>query len=147
MQLPNEAVTVDQDQSSYDADGSEESVEDNETETALTENALHGSTESLYYSTWALDETPDGPPKQNVIRMDNTADSYFMSSVIDSCLTDNADDVAEEFQDCREPDAAMLYPQHNPRFSWPSGLGDRLAAIWGEKELQSSQVCTILPPQ
>ena len=146
MQLPNEDVTVDQDQNSYDADGSEESVEDNETETVLPESAFHGSNESLYYSTWALDEATDGPPRQNAMRMDNTVDSYFVTSVIDSCLSDNADDATEEFQDCREPDA-MLYQQHNPRFSWPFGLGDRLAAIWGEKELQSSQVCTILPPQ
>ena len=135
---------MDQDQSSYDADGSEESTESNEMEKTLHENALHGSNESLYYSAWALNSERGGPPKPDILETDISADSYFVSSVVKSCLGDNVTDASEEFHDCREPDV-MPYQQANPRFSWPVGLGDRLAAIWGEKELQSSQVCDMAP--
>jgi len=137
-ELRSDVVAVDQDQSSYDADGSEESMESNEMEKTLHEGAFRGSNESLYYSAWTLNSDRDGPPKPDILKTDISADSYFVSSVVKSCLGDNAVDASEEFHDCREADV-MPYQQSNPRFSWPVGLGDRLAAIWGEKELQSSQ--------
>ena len=135
---------MDQDRCSYDADGSEESIDDNETETVPeAESTFHGSTESVYYSTWTLDEKTDAQLKTDGLKPDSNVDSYFVSGLVDSPLTDVAGDALEEFQDCRGPDT-VLCQQLNPRFSWPVGLGDRLAAIWGEQELQSSQVCTRL---
>ena len=75
----------------------------------------------------------DGPPKPNTSIPDEPTDSYFVG------FSDS------EFVDCKEPDVTS-YEQSNPRYSWPFGLGDRLAAIWGEKEMQKSQVCCVYFP-
>lgn len=129
------------DQTSYDADGSENSLEDNHVEKLLSNSNVHGSTDSLYFSTWTLDELATkaaDSPQLYIPKSDKTADSYFVSGLGNS-ETSDTNDTSEEFQDCREPDA-WVYQQFNPRLSWPSGLGDRLAAIWGEKGMQFPQV-------
>ena len=138
---------MDQDQHCYDADGSDQSEENIPVERgeASSKSIMHGSNESLYYSAWALNEVTvpknepsklEGPVTGDMI----PTDSYFASG-LESSFSEKAD-TSEDFEDCKEPDE-MLYQHFNPRFSWPVGLGDRLAAIWDKKEMQSPQVCKI----
>ena len=147
------AIISDQDRHSYDADGSEESEDNNliqdEESRSRSLNTLQGSSESLYYSAWTLDETSDrseesaaadGSVTAGQAKVEVTTDSYFASGLNDSKLSESAD-TSEDFQDCNQPDD-MLYQHFNPRFSWPVGLGDRLAAIWGENDVPESQVIT-----
>ena len=156
MDLISSEATAVQDQTCYDADNSEDSIEDGLAAKSLSRSTLLGSSESLYFSTWTLDDfvaesveenVKPGDQRQDATRqeastsdvlrpdvrkLDETADSYFLPGLIDAS--------SEEFQDCKEPDESF-YGQFNPRLSWPFGLGDRLAAIWGEKEVQMPKVC------
>ncbi|XP_065065333.1 uncharacterized protein LOC135691407 [Rhopilema esculentum] len=142
-QVLNAEILVEQDQHCYDADGSDQSEENVpvEREEASSKSIMHGSNESLYYSAWALNDVTvpknepsklEGPVTGDMI----PTDSYFASG-LDSSFSEKAD-TSEDFEDCKEPDE-MLYQHFNPRFSWPVGLGDRLAAIWDKKEMQSPQ--------
>ncbi len=142
--MDNETAVV-SDHHSYDADGSEESEEnqlqiDNQS-ISRSSNTIHGSTESLYYSAWALND-PQSESELNVKDDESIyeqTDSFFSSGLKDSAFNETGDGDAEEFQDCDQP-PEMLYQHFNSRFSLPAGFGDRFAKIWGEKEAEEVEV-------
>ena len=132
------------DHHSYDADGSEESEENqesNEESKSRSLNTLQGSTESLYYSAWTLNESSQAEASQSGKenpKPDALADSFFTSGLPEPSLSESCE-AAEEFHECDQP-KERLYQHFNPRLSWSAGFGGHLAAIWGEKGFQETEV-------
>lgn len=102
---------------------------------------MHGSTESLYYSAWALNEvsTENEATSKEQNKIDDQTDSFFSDGLKESNLSESLEG-QEEFHECEQP-PGMLYQHFNTRFSWPAGFGDRFAAIWGGREAQEPEVC------
>eukprot|EP00794_Sanderia_malayensis_P018899 gene18899-20801_t len=134
---PDVESAVASDHHSYDADGSEESEESNpqpdEQPKAFPSNSLRGSTESLYYSAWELNEfatdNEANSKEQAATKIDHQTDSFFSDGLKETGLKESGLketgitesglseilEYPESLQECEQQPPDMLYQHFNPR--------------------------------
>ena len=136
------------DQQSYDADGSDEGDdsttlhEDNDESKHGSNNTLRGSTESLYYSAWSLQDI-SGPSDKDLAKDGSPRPALTETETIESMMEASVDKLTSEKEEMNEnspsageikremPQDSAEYKPFNSRFSWSAEIGNRLAAIWG----------------